>query len=36
VDESPSAYKDIFEVINLQKDNIEVVNYLKPIINIKG
>ena len=35
IDESPSAYKDIFEVMELQKDNIEVINYLKPIINIK-
>lgn len=36
LDESPSAYKDIFKVMDLQKDSIEVINYLKPIINIKG
>ncbi len=35
IDESPSAYKNIFEVIKLQEDNIEVVTYLKPLINIK-
>lgn len=35
LDESPSAYKDINEVMNAQYDNIEVINYLKPIINIK-
>lgn len=36
LDESPSAYKDIFEVMELQKDLVEVVAYIKPIINIKG
>jgi len=35
-DESPFAYKDIFEVMELQKDLVSVKYYLKPIINIKG
>jgi len=36
LDESPLAYKDIFEVIKLQSDLIEVVKHIKPILNIKG
>ncbi len=36
LDESPLAYKDIFEVMNLQKDLVEVIARIKPIINIKG
>lgn len=36
LDESPSAYKDIFEVMKLQEDLVEIVAYLKPIINIKA
>lgn len=36
LDESPLAYKDIFEVMRLQKDLVEVIAYIKPIINIKG
>jgi tRNA-splicing ligase RtcB (3'-phosphate/5'-hydroxy nucleic acid ligase) len=35
-DESPFAYKNIFEVMDLQKDLLEVVHHLKPLINIKG
>ena len=35
-DESPFAYKNIFEVMELQKDLVKVVHHLKPIINIKG
>ena len=35
-DESPFAYKDIFEVMELQKDLVEVKYHLKPIINIKA
>ena len=35
-DESPFAYKNIFEVMDLQKDLVEVKYYLKPVINIKG
>lgn len=36
LDESPFAYKNIFEVMRLQKDLVDVVEYVKPIINIKG
>ena len=36
LDESPMAYKDIDEVIELQSDLIKVHNILKPIANIKG
>jgi len=36
LDESPSAYKDIFEVMELQKGSVEVIKHLKPIINWKG
>jgi tRNA-splicing ligase RtcB len=36
IDESPNAYKDIFEVMELQKRSVEVLKHLKPIINWKG
>jgi tRNA-splicing ligase RtcB len=36
LDESPMAYKDIFGVMELQKDLVDVVAHVKPIINIKG
>lgn len=36
LDESPFAYKDIFEVMRLQADLVEVVAHVRPIINIKG
>lgn len=36
IDESPDAYKNIFEVMELQKDSVDVVKHLKPIINWKG
>jgi len=36
LDESPSAYKDIFEVMKLQEDLVEVVDRVMPILNIKG
>lgn len=36
LDESPMAYKDIFEVMKQQKDLVEVVAHVKPIINVKG
>lgn len=36
IDESPSAYKDIIEVMELQKASVEIVKHLKPIINWKG
>lgn len=36
LDESPKAYKDIFEVIKEQNELIDVIAWVKPIINIKG
>lgn len=36
LDESPDAYKNIFEVMKLQADLVEVVAWVKPLINIKG
>lgn len=36
LDESPLAYKDIYEVMRLQKDMVEVLGHVKPIINVKG
>lgn len=36
LDESPDAYKDIFKVMSLQSDLVDVVHHLKPMINIKA
>ncbi len=36
LDESPLAYKDIHDVMRLQKDLVDVVAQVKPLINIKG
>jgi len=36
VEEAPNAYKNIFEVMELQKDLVEVIHHIKPIICIKG
>ncbi len=36
LDESPMAYKNIFKVMEQQKNLVEVIAHLKPIINIKG
>jgi tRNA-splicing ligase RtcB len=36
LDESPMAYKDVFEVLDAQKDLIEIIHHIKPIINVKG
>nr|XP_018914449.1 PREDICTED: uncharacterized protein LOC109042252 [Bemisia tabaci] len=36
IDESPFAYKDVSEVMKLQKDSVKVIKRLKPIINWKG
>ena len=36
IDESPMAYKNIFDVMEQQKDLVEVMHHVKPIINIKG
>lgn len=36
LDESPDAYKDIFSVMQQQKDLVTVHCHVKPLINIKG
>ena len=36
IDELPMAYKDIFKVMKAQKDSVEVVKFIKPLINWKG
>lgn len=36
LDELPMAYKDIFKVMDAQKESIKIVKYIKPIINWKG
>ena len=36
LDEAPAAYKDIFNVMELQKDLVDIVQHIKPMINIKG
>lgn len=36
LDESPFAYKNIFDVMRLQESLVEVIAHVKPIINIKG
>ena len=36
LDESPGAYKDIFEVMRLQAGLVEVVEHIKTIVNMKG
>lgn len=36
VDESPFAYKDIFKVMELQEDLVDIVHYVRPLINVKG
>jgi len=36
LDESPMAYKDIFEVMRLQQESVSVMDYIQPVLNIKG
>jgi len=36
LDESPKAYKNIFEVMRLQEDLVEVIDRVIPTLNIKG
>ncbi len=36
LDESPAAYKDIFEVMRLQEPLVTVKHHVRPLINIKG
>ena len=36
LDESPFAYKNIFEVMKLQADLVDTVSLIRPLVNIKG
>lgn len=36
LDESPFAYKDIFDVMRMQAGLVEVVDHIRPLINIKA
>lgn len=36
LDESPFAYKDIFEVMRQQSEMVEIKHHIRPLINIKG
>ncbi len=36
IDESPFAYKNIFDVMKAQKESVRIYKHLKPIINWKG
>ena len=36
LDEAPDAYKNIFEVMEQQKDLVEITHHLLPIINVKA
>jgi tRNA-splicing ligase RtcB len=36
LDESPKAYKDIYEVMENQKDLVHIVDQVTPLLNIKG
>jgi|TARA_Y100000310_G_scaffold344931_1_gene460588 tRNA-splicing ligase RtcB len=36
LDEIPMAYKDIFRIMESQKDSVKFVKHIKPIINWKG
>ena len=36
LDEAPEAYKDIYKVLDMQKESIKIINHLKPFINWQG
>ncbi len=36
IDEAPCAYKNIYDVMNMQKKSVLVVDHLTPLINFKG
>lgn len=36
IDEAPSVYKDINEVMKNQTDLIDVIDHVKPLVNVKG
>ncbi|MEM3092035.1 MAG: RtcB family protein [Candidatus Pacearchaeota archaeon] len=35
IDEAPEAYKDIYKVLDAQKESIKIIDHLKPLINWK-
>lgn len=36
LDESPRAYKNIFEVMELQSDLVDIIDRVRPFVNVKG
>lgn len=36
IDEAPDVYKNIFDVMDMQKDMVDVLYHIKPVLNIKG
>lgn len=36
IDEAPGAYKDIHEVMKNQTDLIDIIDHVKPVVNVKG
>ena len=36
IDETPAAYKDIDAVMETQRDLVDVVHTLKPVVCVKG
>ena len=36
LDESRFAYKNIFDVMDDQKELVEIIDHVRPILNIKG
>jgi hypothetical protein len=36
IDESPMAYKDPMEILEAIKDTVEVLYFVKPVINMKS
>ncbi len=36
LDEAPEAYKNIFEVMDAQKEMVDILYHIRPILNIKG
>lgn len=36
IDELPMAYKDVFKIMESQKDSVKVLKHIRPIINWKG
>ena len=36
IDETPAAYKDILQVMNAQRDLVEIVHTLRQVVCVKG